>query len=212
MEISREEFKILVKGMKAVYTQAAFIPDNDAFSVWYEMLKDIPYKNLSTAIQRHIMTNRFPPTIADIRDASMLISDGDGVVSELEAWSMVRKALRNSCYHAEDEFDRLPTAVQIAVGNPANLREWACMPTDTVESVEQSHFIRAYRAAVEDQKDIDRLAPEVKKVYSLDSNHKTERIESAASVNSHNESENYKPMPEHIRQKMMEMASKWGAK
>jgi hypothetical protein len=86
------------------------------------------------------------------------------------------------------------------------------MPTDTVESVEQSHFIRAYRAAVEDQKDIDRLAPEVKKVYSLDSNHKTERIESAASVNSHNESENYKPMPEHIRQKMMEMASKWGAK
>lgn len=31
--MTREEFKTLVKGMKAVYAQPTFIPDQDAFNV-----------------------------------------------------------------------------------------------------------------------------------------------------------------------------------
>lgn len=42
--MTREEFKTLVKGMKAVYAQPTFIPDQDAFNVWFELLKDIPYQ------------------------------------------------------------------------------------------------------------------------------------------------------------------------
>lgn len=36
----------------------------------------------------------------------------------------------------------------MAVGSPANLREWALMDSDQVGTVEQSHFIRNYRTAV----------------------------------------------------------------
>lgn len=66
--MTREEFKTLVKGMKAVYAQPTFIPDQDAFNVWFELLKDIPYQQANVAIQKYMLTEKFPPTIADIRE------------------------------------------------------------------------------------------------------------------------------------------------
>ena len=65
--MTRDECKILVKAMKAVYSQATFIPDQDAFNVWYELLKDIPYSRANVAIQKYMASEKFPPTIADIR-------------------------------------------------------------------------------------------------------------------------------------------------
>lgn len=38
--MEREQFKVLVKAMKAVYAQPTFIPDQDAFNVWFALLGD----------------------------------------------------------------------------------------------------------------------------------------------------------------------------
>jgi hypothetical protein len=146
--MEREEFKVLVKGMKAVYAQPTFIPDQNAFDVWYELLKDLPYKQVNVAIQKYMVTERFPPTIADIRTKAIeVIEKPADEMSELEAWHITRKAIRNSGYHAQEEFDKLPEVCQIAVGNPDNLKEWALMDSDQVETVGQSHFIRNFRTA-----------------------------------------------------------------
>ncbi len=138
----------MVKGMKAVYAQSTFIPDQDAFNVWYALLQDLTYEQANLAVQKYMITEKFPPTIADIRQkANEIVQPDVEILTELEAWSLVRKALSNSGYHAEEEFAKLPEACRIAVGSPANLREWAMMDTDEVETVEQSHFIRNYRTA-----------------------------------------------------------------
>lgn len=85
--MTREEFKTLVKGMKAVYAQPTFIPDQDAFNVWFELLKDIPYQQVNVAIQKYMLTEKFPPTIADIREKAMQIVESvDSSMSELEAF------------------------------------------------------------------------------------------------------------------------------
>ena len=157
--MERDEFKILVKSMKAVYAQPTFLPDQDAFNVWYALLKDLPYELASMAVQKHVLTEKFPPTIADLRaKANEVVKRSEEEMSELEAWALVRKAIRNSNYH-EEEFDRLPEACQIAVGSPANLREWAMMGLDQVETVEQSHFIRNYRTAAKRMTEDKKLPP-----------------------------------------------------
>ena len=40
----------------------------------------------------------------------------------------------------------MPPMVQRAVGRAENLREWAQMDAETVQSVIHSHFLRAYNA------------------------------------------------------------------
>lgn len=204
--VERERFKILVKGMKAVYTLPSFIPDQDAFNVWYALLKDLSYEDLNAAIQKHMMTNPHPPTIADIRGVAAQLSSDNGEMSELKAWSMVRKAISNSNYHAEEEFERLPEAVKIAVGNPANLREWAIMETETVESVEQSHFIKAYRAAVGRVREAAQLAPEIRKLYAAGQRAEMQKIESGISCLERTlPEESGVPMPNHVKQRLQEL-------
>ena len=163
--MDEKEFGVLVMSMKAVYTKPEFLPDENAINVWYRLLKDLDYKTASLALQKHMMTSPFPPTIADIRSAAAeftTAADGTEELSELSAWALVRRAVQNSNYNAESEYERLPDAVRMAVGSPDNLREMAVMPIETVESVEQSHFIKAYRAVRTREKELQKLSPAVR--------------------------------------------------
>lgn len=100
--MEREQFKILCKGMKAVYTQATFLPDADAFNVWFALLGDLEYPVLNAAIQKYMLINKFPPTIADLREIATSISIGD-VPDWGEGWEKVLQAIRRFGYYRESE-------------------------------------------------------------------------------------------------------------
>ena len=146
--MTREEFSIIVKGLKAVYTQQTFIPDKDAFNVWYELLKDIDYANCNMAVQRYIISERFPPTIADIRAYVFKNDKSNNGLNESYAWSLVRKAISDSSYHSEERFNELPETIQKAVGSANQLRIWAT-DGDFNDGVVQSNFLRSYRQVIE---------------------------------------------------------------
>ena len=74
--MTKEEFKKLAKGLKAVYTQPTFLPDTDALSIWYELLKDLDYMIAQAAVQKHMITSKFPPTIAEIREQAAEVTYG----------------------------------------------------------------------------------------------------------------------------------------
>ena len=160
--MTKKEFLVIVKGLKAVYSDPKFLADGDAIDVWYGLLCDLPYQVLSTATQKYMMQEQFPPTIAGLRKkAAEITAPAHEDMSELEAWSLVRKALSNSGYNAEAEFDKLPELCQKVIGNPANLHEMALMDTETVNSVEQSHFIRNYRVALDRKRADSQVAPAI---------------------------------------------------
>lgn len=100
--MEREQFKILCKGMKAVYTQATFLPDADAFNIWFALLGDLEYPVLNAAIQKYMLTNKFPPTIADLREIATTIQIGD-VPDWGEGWEKVLQAIRHFGYYRESE-------------------------------------------------------------------------------------------------------------
>lgn len=159
--MGKEEFSILVKAMKAVYADVKFIADSDAFNVWYELLKDIPYELCQAAVHKYMSTNTFPPTIADIRKIAFEVSRPE-MMNEAEAWGLVIKAIGNSQYNSMAEFEKLPAACQRAVGRPDSLKEWANMDIDTVNSVIQSNFMRVYRAQCQKEQEYGQLPASTK--------------------------------------------------
>lgn len=100
--MTREEFKILVKAMKAVYTQATFLPDADAFNIWYALLNDMEYRVLNAAIQKYMVTNKFPPTIADLREIATTICCGEKP-DWADGWQQVLDAIRRYGSYRESE-------------------------------------------------------------------------------------------------------------
>lgn len=164
MGMTKEQFKVLVKAMKAVYTNPGFIPDQDAFDVWYSMLKDLDYSIASRAVQMHLQTEESPPTVAGIRKQfAKLKADEADDLNETAAWSLVLKAIRRSTYYSEEEFAKLPATVQRAVSSPRQLREWA-----TLEDVDgktltviQSNFQRTFRVEQQRERERNKLSPDV---------------------------------------------------
>ena len=170
--MTREEFKVLVKAMKAVYTHPSFIPDQHAFDIWYELLKDLDYKTTSHAVKKYMQLEEREPSAASIRKHTISLSQQDNTLNEMEAWSIVQKAIRNSTYHAEEEYDKLPESIQRAIANPGQLREWATMENIDGKAINvmQSNFMRTYRAEIEKENQRMKISPELIKIIEKNQN------------------------------------------
>jgi hypothetical protein len=164
--MTREEWAVLVKAMKAVYTSPSFLPDQNAFDTWYGLLKDLDYKLLSFGLKKYMQTEWKEPSIAALRKCANSIAPQSTELNETEAWEKVSKAIRNSGYHAEEEFARLPELIQKAVSSPGQLREWALSENvdGTWWSVVQSNFQRTYRAEVQREQERRKLSPDLLKI------------------------------------------------
>ena len=207
MGMTKDQFKVLVKAMKAVYTNPGFIPDQDAFDVWYSMLKDLDYALASRSVQMHMQTEETPPTVAGIRKQSAkLKADETDDLNETAAWSLVLKAIRRSTYYSEEEFAKLPATVQRAVASPKQLREWA-----TLEDVDgktltviQSNFQRTFRAEQQRERERNKLSPDVLKLMRPLNNHQIEDKPKELSVAEQRmfAEENARPAPGDFRERL----------
>lgn len=165
--MDREESKKILMVIQVSYPNWHPVDLTMAINTWHLMLEEYQYREVEAALKAFILTDTsgFAPTIGQLVEKIHNLRKKMNVkndISELEAWSLVYKAICNSNYHAEEEFEKLPPAVQKAVGGPANLREWAQMESDTVQSVEQSHFLRSYRAAIARQETDEKLPESMK--------------------------------------------------
>jgi hypothetical protein len=154
--MEKSEFLVLVKTMKAVHP--AMFQEMETVDIWYTLLKDLDYQDAAAGLGKHLATSPYPPTVADIRNNMVPDIEMNGE----QAWALVFRAIENSAYNSADEFAKLPELIQKAVGNPANLRELALMPTDTVNSVEKSHFLRTYEVERKRQKELAAMPKEIR--------------------------------------------------
>jgi len=132
-------------------------------NLWAEMFADEPYSVVGMAVKALIKTREstFPPGIGEINAKIMQIMQPEEM-TELEAWAMVAKAIRNSAYSSLKEFEKLPPAVQKIVGSPAQLQEWSKMDSDTVNSVIASNFQRSFKARAKNDREYNALPSTVK--------------------------------------------------
>ena len=90
--MTKEEFGLIVKALKAVYPEPSFIPDKDAFEIWFALLSDLDYELTKNATQKFMMQSSKIPRPADIREMAMSFNYKDEM-SEMEVWGLVAKAI-----------------------------------------------------------------------------------------------------------------------
>lgn len=171
--MTKEEFGKIVKGLKAVYSEPTFIPDNYAMEVWYSMLNDLDYEVASKAAQKFMSISSRTPRPADLRDMAASFLKGEGAefneLSETAAWDLVLRAIRNGTYGAEEEFEKLPEIIQETLRSPAQIRSWAMEDEDSL-SVISSNFMRSYRSCVARQKDKVKMPQAVRDYFITQDN------------------------------------------
>ena len=161
--MSRDEVKRIIQIMCATYPNYHPADLSSTVDAWHFMLESYPYNQIAIALKAYITSDDsgFAPSVGQLVAKLNTITAGNEP-SELEAWSMVSKAIRNGIHGAEEEFSKLPELVQKAVGNPSNLRQWAKTDVDSIENVIQSNFLRTYRNVLKRAEEVGRLPSDIK--------------------------------------------------
>lgn len=157
--MTRDEFKALVKAMKAVYTGDRFIPDENAFSVWYALLRDIDYKLCSAAVQIYMSSEEghFPPTPADIRSkaAGMIRPADDDPWSK--AWERVIRAVGLYGYPREDmAMEYISDPIGVEAARRLGWRTICMTESDDMMAL-RSNFRRIYESLEKRQRELQVL-------------------------------------------------------
>ncbi len=165
--MTRDETKKILMVVQAAYPN--FCPPDKTVTVdtWHKFLGEYSYEQVDAAIGAYIRSDKsgFAPGIGMVIEKLQTLFQPDSL-NEIAAWGMVLIAIRNSGYHAEEEFAKLPVVVQKSVGSAGQLREWALSEDvdGTWMNVTQSNFMRTYRAEVAREKEFQKLSPEILKL------------------------------------------------
>lgn len=143
------EIGILLKEVRVHYPNMKVIDPEATAAGWYRMLKDETLENSLKALDVYLRgAHEFAPNSGQILDIINQKRLG-GIPTPQGAWLEVKQALRNSGYHAEEEFEVLHPLIKKVVGRPATLKEWAMATDEGTKSVIQNRFIRAYEIEVD---------------------------------------------------------------
>lgn len=120
----------------------------ETLRLWSAMFADDDARLVGAAVKALLASGnlKFAPTIGDVKEAMRRLVGGDDA-TELEAWSKIKRAVRNGIYCAQEEFARLSPELQRLVGSPEQLRSWAMLDESELDTVVASNVQRSFRAA-----------------------------------------------------------------
>lgn len=161
--MTETEVRKLLAMAQAVYPNYNPPSREAAVNAWLMCLSEYDNNVVMAAFKAYITTDTsgFAPSIGQLLDKLHAIQNPQEL-NEMEAWSLVSKALRNGYYGAVEEFNNLPPLVQKAVGSPDNLRNWSQTDSESIENVVQSNFMRSYRLVVNRENEIKKMPADVR--------------------------------------------------
>lgn len=165
--MTEKEVRQLLAMTQAVYPNYNPPSREAAVNAWLMCLSEYDNNVVMAAFKAYMTTNTsgFAPAPGQLIEILQTLTQ-PSELNELEAWSIVRKALRNCGYNSEQEFAKLPTVVQKVVGTPQQLKIWAC-DSEFNENVVSSNFIKTYRTEVKRATELNKMPENVRKLIEM---------------------------------------------
>lgn len=165
--MTEKEVRQLLAMTQAVYPNYNPPSREAAVNAWLMCLSEYDNNVVMAAFKAYMTTSTsgFAPVPGQLIEILQTLTQPKEL-NELEAWSMVRKALRNCSYNSEQEFAKLPTVVQKTVGTPQQLKIWAC-DSEFNENVVSSNFIKTYRTEVKRATELNKMPENVRKLIEM---------------------------------------------
>lgn len=158
--MDKREFALFASGLKTYYPRENLLPNEQAMELWFKQLEDIPYKVAEVTLHKWVATNKWSPSIADIRETAAEILQGE-IPDWGEGWQQVMRAIRYcGSYEPEKALEMLDDISATAVKRLGWLN--LCM-SENIE-VERANFRMIYEAEAKKKKREAQIPPQVAKL------------------------------------------------
>ncbi len=165
--MTREETLQVLSILKAAYPHSyrnmTKLDAEAAVNLWYRQFENEDAAAVGAAVDALIATRKegYSPTIGEVKEQLHRVRT-EQQMSDAEAWALVEKACRNGLYGYREEYEKLPEEVRKAIGAPEQLKAWAAMDEETVNSVVASNFRKTFRTVQQREKENAMLPAGVK--------------------------------------------------
>lgn len=79
--------------LRTYYPKEQILPNQQAMELWYRELQDIPYTVAEAGLRKWVSTNKWSPSIAEIREMTSTVQHGE-IADWGEGWEQVIMAIR----------------------------------------------------------------------------------------------------------------------
>lgn len=138
--MDKQEFSTFAMALRTYYPKENILPNAQAMELWFRELQDIPYNVAVTSLRKWVATNKWSPTIAEIREMTATIQYGEQLTWG-ESWERALNAVRRyGSYNREKALDSLDPLTRKCVENIGYLD--LCMSENIM--VERAHFQKIF--------------------------------------------------------------------
>lgn len=138
--MDRKEFATFAMALRTYFPKESILPNQPAMELWYRELSDIPYNVAEAALRTWVVTNKWSPSIAEIRELVANIQYGEQLTWG-EAWEKALNAVRRyGSYNKQAALDSLDPLTRKCVENIGYLD--LCMSENIM--VERAHFQKIF--------------------------------------------------------------------
>lgn len=92
----------MAMALRTYYPRENLLPNDKAIELWYMQLGDIPYDVAQAGLNKWVATNKWSPSIAEIREMAMDVIENDAP-DWGDAWAEVNRAIRFFGMYRPDE-------------------------------------------------------------------------------------------------------------
>lgn len=96
------EFAKFAATLKTIYSREHILETPEAMTLWLDLLQDIPYQVAMAALKKWVATEKWSPSIAEIRETALEITQGKQP-DWSESWQTMKKAIARWGYMRPEE-------------------------------------------------------------------------------------------------------------
>ena len=114
--MDKTEFGLFASALRTYYPKEdKLLPNKQAMELWFRELQDIPFQVAEAALRKWVSTNKWSPSIAEIREMAATIKNGD-IPDWGEGWEEVQRAIRkHGMYDVKGAMDSFTPLTRQAV-------------------------------------------------------------------------------------------------
>lgn len=161
--MNKHDFAVWVSALQTYYPRFNLLPNKEAIELWYTELNDISFETLSAALRKWVNTERWPPSIAEIRALCADITQGKAP-DWGEAWRETMRAVGRYGYMQESAaMAALPPLTRKAV----SFIGWQDICASESPEILRAQFRQIYESVARREVEDRQLPPALKETIAL---------------------------------------------
>ena len=160
--MNKKEFALFASALRTYYPREKLLPNEQAMELWFNQLQDIPYKLAELTLNTWVATNKWSPSIADIREKATGLTQGEPK-DWGEAWREVLRAI--NIYGSYQELEALESMDETTkrVVERLGFRN-ICLSEDI--QVDRANFRMIYEQEIQRAKEDAQIPPKLKELMA----------------------------------------------